>query len=325
MIKAVIDTTLRDMDVGTARQWALAGISAGRLRTMVARGELVRQRHGTYATASAVAAVGDDPAHRHALAVRAALASTSAAGAVASHESAALVHDLPLLNAPPPGVVSLTRPPGSRRGRSASDVRYYSAGLPSEHVTTRHGTPVTTPARTVIDLARALPYMDGVVVADAAIHKLKAGKSELATVVAACSGWPGADQARRVVDFSTGLSGSPLESCARVTFDAFRLPPPELQTQILGGVRIDGAGRITVEEYHEYKVDFLWRKFKTVAEADGLMKYSSGEAAINERKRDRLIREAGYKVVHLTWAELLGRPERVVNRIIEAFRSPSVY
>jgi hypothetical protein len=312
------------MDVGTARQWASAGISARRLRTMVARGELVRQRHGTYATASAVAAAGEDPARRHALAIRAALASISATSAVASHESAALVHDLPLLNAPA-GVVSLTRPPGSHQGRSAPDIRWHNATLPPGHMTTRHGVAVTTPARTVVDLARTLSYMDGVVAADAAIRMLRAGKSELTRVVAACSGWPGADQASRVVDFSSGLSGSPLESCARVIFEAFGLPPPELQAKIFGGVRADGANGIIVEELHEYRVDFLWREYRTVAEADGLMKYSSGEAAIRERKRDRLIREAGYKVVHITWAELLGRPERIISRITEAFRSPSVY
>jgi hypothetical protein len=313
------------MEVGTAGQWASAGISPRRLRTMAARGELVRQRHGTYATASAVAAAGDDPARLHALAIRAALASISAAGAVASHESAALVHGLPLLNAPPPGFVSLTRPSGSYRGGSALGIRYHSATLPPGHVTTRHDAPVTTPARTVVDLARTLSYMDGVVAADAAIRTLRAGKSALSRVLAECDGWPGADHARRVVDFSTGLSGSPLESCARVTFDAFRLPPPELQAKIFGGVRADGAGGILIEELHEYQADFLWREFKTVAEADGLMKYSSGETAIRERKRDRLIREAGYKVVHITWAELLGRPERVVSRIIEAFGSPSAY
>ena len=292
---------------------------------MVTRGDLVRLRYGTYATASAVATTAGDPARLHALAVRAALTSIPATGAVGSHESAALVHDLPLLNAPPSDVVSLTRPPGTNRGRSAPDIRYHSALLPAGHVTRLYEAPVTTPARTVVDLARTLEYMDGVVVADAAIRKLKASKSKLSAVVAACAGWPGADQARRVVNFSTGLSGSPLESCARVIFEAFGLPPPELQAKIFGGVRADDTGGLVVEELHEYRVDFLWRAFATVAETDGLMKYSSGEAAIRERKRDRLIREAGYKVVHITWAELLGRPERIIRRLTEAFRSPSAY
>src|SRR5215468_9625309 len=98
----------QDLDVGTIRQWAEAGVSPGRLRAMVRRGELVRKRHGTYVRASVLAAVAEDPAGRHALDMRTVLAAASAPGAVASHESAALIHGLPLLNAPPPGTVTLT-------------------------------------------------------------------------------------------------------------------------------------------------------------------------------------------------------------------------
>jgi hypothetical protein len=44
------------------------------------------------------------------------------------------------------------------------------AELPPDHVTSALDTPVTTVARTVIDLGRLLPFTDGVVVADAALH-----------------------------------------------------------------------------------------------------------------------------------------------------------
>jgi hypothetical protein len=167
------------MDVGTARQWGDAGISPKQLRTMVQRGELVRLRYGVYASASALALAADDKALRHALEVRAALAATSSSAAVASHESAALVHGLPLLREPPAGTVSLTRSPGASTGRSATGLRVYSATLPGEHVTTVGGVRVTTVARTAIDLARALPFMDAVVVADAAARWRAGGRPRL--------------------------------------------------------------------------------------------------------------------------------------------------
>lgn len=316
----------RGMDVGTVEQWASAGVPVGRLRTKVRRGELVRLRHGTYATAAAVmTATARGTAARHALDVRAALASMSRTRIVASHESAALVHDLPLLHAPADGSVSLTVPPGSLGGRRAADIRCHAAELPDDHVMRKLGLSVTTPARTVIDLARALPFMDGVVVADAAFRTRKTRKSELVRVLRACEGWPGADRARRVVDFSNGASGSPLESCARVIFDAFGLPPPELQAEIIVGINFSPDGTATVDEYHEYRVDFLWREFRTVAETDGRLKYGSGQDAINERKRDRLIREQGYKVVHVMWAELHQRPQRIIDRILTAFSTASAY
>ena len=41
--------------------------------------------------------------------------------------------------------------------------------------------------------------------------------------------------------------------------------------------------------------------------------------AIKELGRDRLLREAGYEVVHFTWEELFTEPERVIKRIRDAF------
>jgi len=236
------------MDVGTTAQWAKAGISAERLQTLTQRGELVRLRRGVYATAEAVTATGDDKARRHALAARGVAA--LAHGAIASHESAALIHGLPLLHEPASGVISLTRPARRYRGSSA-DVRYHAARIPREHVTTMHGALVTAVGRTTIDLARTLPFMDAVVVADAAIRMLKTNAAQLSQVIAKCEGWPGTERARRVVAFSDGRSGSVLESCARVVFDAFGLPPPELQARIVSGMRVDPGGKVVVvDEFH---------------------------------------------------------------------------
>ena len=57
----------------------------------------------------------------------------------------------------------------------------------------------------------------------------------------------------------------------------------------------------------------------TIAEADGLLKYDGRDDAIAELKRDRLLREAGFEVVHFTWKELFAEPVRVATRIRETF------
>jgi hypothetical protein len=313
-----VENTIRDMEVGTAVQWAAEGVSAKRLRTMVRDGQLIRKRHGIYATAAAVVAAHQDKAHAHALEVRAALRAASAAGAVASHESAALIHGIPLLREPSEGLVSLTRPATVFRDRPLLGVRFYPARLPAGHVTMELDVPVTTIARTVIDLSRTRSFMDGVVAADHAMRTLRISKSALSRVIDACKGWPGTDHARRVVHFSDERSGSPLESSARVVFDAFRLPAPELRAEVTGGPWVNSDGTVA-HEYHECKVDFMWQEYMTVAEIDGLMKHDSGQRAIDERKRDRLIREAGYKLVHITWAELLKYPEQIIQRVLDAF------
>lgn len=184
---------------------------------------------------------------------------------------------------------------------------------------------VTTAARTVIDLARTRPFMDGVVAADAAIRMLKANRSELLGIIKDCKRSPGLDAARRVVEFSNGLSGSPLESCARVVFDAYGLPPPELQATVHAGYRVVDGKLLYMSEYHDYVVDFLWRDRKTIAETDGKLKYKSGQDAIRQAKRDTLLQEQGYRVVHITWDDLFRYPQLVVKRILDAFTGASTH
>jgi hypothetical protein len=174
----------------------------------------------------------------------------------------------------------------------------------------RYGLPVTSVARTVADLARTSPFMDGVVVADSALHAGKTTDAELAGVLAACRSWPGIDRARRVVAFSDHRSESVLESCARVTFDERGLPPPELQ------VDIGDDGFIG-------RVDFCWLEHLTIAEADGMLKYANPARAAAQLQRDQLLREAGYKVVHFTWRQLFRETERVIARIRDAFERVS--
>lgn len=68
------------------------------------------------------------------------------------------------------------------------------------------------------------------------------------------------------------------------------------------------------------RVDFCWRHYGVIAETDGLLKYDSGDRAIAERRRDRLLQEAGFEVIHVTWQELFSDPARVAGRIRQAFR-----
>lgn len=296
------------MRVGTAAYWRSTGITQGQLRTLVRKGQLVQVRRGVYATQKAIATTRDNPARAHALRAAAARAATGG-DAVASHHSAALIHGLELLKRPPEDIVTLTRLPARRtRTREAAGVVFHAAELPKGHVTRANGTAVTTVARTVIDLARTLTYVEAVVVADCA---LRAGtrKKELTSIVDDCLRWPGVGQARRVIAFADGLAESVLESCARVAFDSFGLEAPRLQVTLR-------------DSRFAFRVDFLWPSRLTIAEADGLTKYSSKEDILAQFRRDRLLRDAGYKVVHFTWRELFETPEEVINRIRRACAAP---
>jgi len=296
------------MDVGTTARWRAAGLSVRQLYALADSGELVKVRRGVYATSSVMARAETDPGLRHALDV-VAVRDTRVGKGVASHHSAAQLRGLNLLNVPSPGTVTLTVPPGTRVSYYArTGIICHAAEMPDEHVTRLYGIPTTTAARTIVDISRTATFMEGVVVADSALYERHASKTELRRVLLRCDRWPGISRARQVVEFADGLAESAFESCARVVFHEQGLPPPELQ------VHISGRDRTVIA-----RVDFFWRRYAVIAEADGLLKYDGGQRAIAELKRDRLLREAGYEVIHFTWQELFGDPVRVAGRIREAF------
>ena len=55
--------TLSKLDVGTLATWRTAGISRRQLYTLVNSGQLVKIRHGVYATGSALARAGFEVVH----------------------------------------------------------------------------------------------------------------------------------------------------------------------------------------------------------------------------------------------------------------------
>ncbi len=294
--------------VVTAAELAALGTSRGQLQRLVQRGALLRLARGGYAPAALVAAQSGDLATEHAVRATAALA-VSGPGTVVSHRSAALIHGLDLLGRGMAEAVALTRPPASTSRRSGPPgVRLHVAALPAGHVVNRHGTPITSPARTVIDLARSSSFTAGVVVADAALRAKQATRAELRSVLAACPRWPGLQTARKVVAFCDGRSESVLESISRVAFRDQGLPPPELQVWV--GDETEMIGR----------ADFLWRACRTIAEADGAIKYADPSRAMAQLERDARLRAAGFEVVHFTWPDITRDPAQVAASIGAAFR-----
>jgi hypothetical protein len=178
-------------------------------------------------------------------------------------------------------------------------------------VVTRYGIPVTSVARTAIDLARCSSFLAGVVVADSALRSGQTTKAELHAVITACARWPGLQAARQVVTFGDARSESVFESVSRVAFREHGLPPPELQVWVGDEAEIIG------------RADFRWRAQGTIAEADGAIKYADPSRAIAQLERDKRLREAGFEVVHFTWQEITRTPGQVAASIRAAFRRAS--
>jgi hypothetical protein len=329
--------SLHGIIVGSAADWHAAELSRKRLESLVGAGQLVRVRHGAYATASilakATATISPDdgiqvPAHpglMHAVAVAAALARGRHNGA-GSHESAARIYGMSLfreqawdtgrgnatgqVRADADETVTLTMPPGTRTRRSGhSDITCHIAALPSSHVVQAYfGVPITSGARTVVDIARASTFKEGVVAADCALHNRATTAREIAQVLTACKGWPGMEKARRVADFASNLPESVMESCARVVFHEHGLPAPQMQV----GVH-DSHGRLIARS------DFVWRQYRTIVETDGMFKYRTERAARKHFDREARLDAEGWKVIHVSWKELFGDEAALIARVRRAF------
>jgi hypothetical protein len=268
-------------------------------------GVLVRIARGVYARARPARQLMTQPGGEHALRLAASIAVTGP-GTVGSHQSAAQLHGLDLIGVPD-AAVTLTRGPQTSM-RARPGIRLHAASLPAAHIAIKSDLPVTTVARTVIDMARTVEFKAGVVIADSALRKKLTSKEELRAVLATCRRWPGALRAAEVVEFADQLSESALESIGRVAFRDCELPPPELQAWV-GGEELIG------------RADFFWREFGTIAEADGALKYAdSGQArARAQLRRDAKLREAGFEVVHFDWQQIYWNPARVAAAVHAAF------
>jgi hypothetical protein len=296
---------LRLAGIVTRTQLLASGTSRTQIETSVADGSLVRISRGIYIRVEVAGKYLRLKDGERLLQTVAALA-VSGPGAVASHQSAALLYGIDLLGKPGGKVTVTGSPDHGWRGRPW--IHLHAAELPASHVTAASGFPMTTAARTVIDLARELDFRSGVVAADSALHRTLTTKDELGAVLAACPRWRGVRRAAEVVEFADMRAESPLESIARVVFRDCGLPPPDLQVW-LGGV-VEPVGR----------VDFYWQRYRTVAEVDGDLKYQDPARAKAQLKRDALLRADGYEVVHFDWQEITGQPDYVAAIVREAFR-----
>ena len=265
-----------------------------------------RLRPGIYAEHHVIGACKDPP-QRHALHVAAAVLAQGSGDTAGSHHSAAFIYGFALLRKPKPEV-TVTRTPRGRGRAARAGVHVHPAALPAEHVRKEDGVALTSPARTVIDLARALTYEESVVLADSALRQGHTSRHALDDVLRYCRTWPGISRASRAVRFADPHAESALESLARLLFATYGLPPP--QTQVILGDDWEAIAR----------VDFYWPEYGIVGEADGMLKYDNRPHALRaEKLRQERLAEAGYEVVRFTWDDVVYRPRQTVERIRAAF------
>jgi hypothetical protein len=224
------------------------------------------------------------------------------ADALIAQEAAAVVHGLATYRVPP--IIDTTRTRG--RGQVTSDLRISRAGLRASDYDCVDGIPVTSLARTVVDIARRRPFREGLVVADSALAR-GLGKAQLHDVLRHQWTWPYVARAMPVVRYADGRAESALESVVRSRFIELDLPLPRLQVTIRAGRTFVG------------RVDFDWDAWGVVGEADGRVKYLADELWAEKVRQDAL-EDTGREVIRWTWTTAHAPDAEFRARLLRKFR-----
>ena len=209
-------------------------------------------------------------------------------GAVLSHASAAALWGIRPSAAGRVDVTVTDR----RRGRPG--VRLHHAALSPEQITVIDRIAVTTIERTILDLAACVDAGALRYAIEQAEHLQLPDWRVLRELVDAAAGRRGIRALRVIIDeHATG--GQVTKSRLERAFQAFLrrhpdLPHPETNARIEG-----------------YEVDCVWREARLIVELDSRLHLGFGKFE-RDRRRDRVLTAAAWRVVRVTWEHIHGEP-----------------
>lgn len=273
------------------RRLAAVGVSRKVLRHRVSAGWLVPMHRGVYLVGplrtpltepmAAVLALGD--------------------GALLSHWPAAVLWDL---RRPAGGPMHVTVSGRDARGPAEIMVHRVKDLHPADR-TSRHGIPVTSPARTLLDLASHVSARDlNRATDEARVHHLV---TDL-TLNEQFQRYPhhrGIAALTNAIQNDPKLTRSEAERRFLELIRAARLPEPETNARV-----------------HAYEVDFLWRDQRLIVEVDGYAFHSTRRSFERDRRRDADLNARDHRVLRVTWRQITNEPEALVATLALATARP---
>lgn len=165
-----------------------------------------------------------------------------------------------------------------------------------------HGLPVTSPARTFVDCALALTFVQLVVFGDWLIRRKRVTFDELLEY---CHGrhLDGVVAARRAMQYLVADARSPMETLVRLMLVLAGLPHPACNAKVF-----DDAGRKIAT------VDMLYARFKVAVEYDGRWHEASADERRWLRDRRERLEKHGWTVIVIHDTDL-PRPVLIVTRV----------
>jgi very-short-patch-repair endonuclease len=249
------------------------GFGRGAIDHRVAVGSLHVIRRGVYA-------VGHRELRPQAYVLAAVL--SMAPGAVASHVAAAAILAIR------PSAASFIDVTVPHRRRGGPGLRVHHAPLPPEQIAERDGIPVTTVERTIVDLAAVLKPP----AVRRALEEAEAQRLVDWRVLRDLAAEPrrGVRALRAILDeHSIGMriTRSELEAAFLDLLRRHRLPLPRTNVVVEG-----------------FEVDCVWTEQRLIVELDSHRHHRTAAAFERDRRRDRALTLAGWRVVRVTHRQL---------------------
>ena len=196
-------------------------------------------------------------------------------------------------------VIDVTVPGTGTRAKRPGIHLHCCRRLDPADVTVKAGIPITTVARTLVDLNAVVPdrllekaleraYIRRLLPVGAiedALERANGRKTRALRLLIAAE------------NRTATVTRSELEERFLALLRSAELPEPEVNAWLCG-----------------YEVDFLWRSQRRVIEVDGHAYHSTRQATTRDRKKDNDLDSAGYRVTRFTADQILHDPEDTLAR-----------
>ena len=289
----VADLAARQWGVVSLAQLRALGLSKYAVLRRVRAGRLHRVHRGVYAVGHTV--LGSEGR-------RLAAVLACGGGAVLSHRTAAAHWGLLATSAPRIDVTV-------RRARDANaTIRLHrSRSLDARDTTTHQGIPITSVARTLLDLA-ATVRRDRLERALAQAQRLDLyDHRAIEDVLARANGHRGKAALTEATAREPKLTRSELEARFLALVRDAGLPEP--LTNFL----------LAAPDHPRLEVDLYWPTHRVIVELDGYETHRTRHAFEQDRARDAALTAAGYKIVRFTWRTA----DAVVRNRLKALLTPA--
>lgn len=229
------------------------------------------------------------------------MAAALACDGTVSHFSAAAMLDwLPAQLADAPVDVTIAR--GRHRGRREG-IRAHRSDLAEDEIIRIDGLPVTSPARTLLDLSGVVSRRQLERCLASAERVSPSARSE---VLALLNRHAGRSGTRRLRDLLAS-SGAPARTRS------------EAEERLLALIRKGGLPEPAMNvPVHGFEVDCFWSRARLVIEVDGYAYHASARAFLRDRQRDTALAAAGIQVLRLSWEQLAKNPEKTLVHLAQA-------